>query len=78
MGYEKILKSMRLNKRDWEIKDLLVVIRNLKIDCKNNDGSHYVLRHPKIKDNLSIPRHKDLHPDYITKFLRFTDKILEE
>lgn len=78
MNYEKILKSMKVNKRDWEIKDLIVVSKNLNIDCNNRDGSHYVFKHPKVRNNLSIPKHKDLHPDYITKFIRFTDLVMAE
>jgi predicted RNA binding protein YcfA (HicA-like mRNA interferase family) len=77
MSSEKILKSMRQNKRDWEIKDLMVVAKTKDIECSHRDGSHYVFKHDKIKNNLSIPRHKDLHPDYITKFLRMIDEIAE-
>lgn len=66
---------MRANKRDWSVKDLVIVANNLKISCSNKGGSHYVFTHQKITNNLSIPKHKDLHTDYITKFIRLVESV---
>lgn len=78
MSAEKILKKMRQNKRNWTIGKLLVVAKSLNIPYCNNGSSHYVFNYTGIVENLSIPeKKKDIHPDYITKFLRFVDKVIE-
>ena len=71
MKVEKILKQMSLNKRDWDIKSFLAVSRALNISYRNNGTTHYVFSHTNSMKNVSIPSHKDIHPDYVTQFLRF-------
>lgn len=75
MNAEKTLKAMSNNKRDWCMKDLLCVARNLGIPYSNNGTSHYVFRYQGLIDNVSIPDHHDIHPDYITKFLKFVKRV---
>lgn len=78
MNAEKTLKAMRSNKRDWSMKEITSVARNLGIPYSNNGSSHYVFRYKGLSDNLSIPDHPDIHPDYITKFLRLVKKVMEQ
>lgn len=76
MSVEKILSKMRQNKRDWSIQSLLTVARKLNIPFSNHRSSHYIFKYEGIIENLSIPENKkDIHPDYITKFLRFVDRV---
>lgn len=78
MSAEKILSKMRQNKRNWSMRHLLTVADKFGVPCVNNASSHYVFSYEGIFENLSIPkRHKDIHPDYITKFLRFFEKVKE-
>ncbi|AQW88994.1 hypothetical protein FDH34_gp451 [Serratia phage BF] len=78
MSVEKILSKMRQNKRDWSMPKLLTVASKLNIPYSNHRSSHYIFKYEGITDNLSIPENKkDIHPDYITKFLRFVDRVLE-
>lgn len=78
MSAEKILNKMRQNKRNWSIAQLLTVASKYGIPYSNNGSSHYIFNYSGITENLSIPeKKKDIHPDYITKFLRFVDKVLE-
>lgn len=70
MKAEKILKQMSLNKRDWSIKSFLAVANELNIDYRNNGTTHFVFSHKNSLKNVSIPNHKDIHPDYVTQFLR--------
>lgn len=78
MNTEKILAKMKQNKRNWSMRHLLTVADKFGIPCKNNGSSHYVFTYEGIAENLSVPKvHKDIHPDYITKFLRFVNRVLE-
>lgn len=76
MCVEKILRKMRQNKRDWSMPKLLTVANKLNIPYSNYKSSHYIFKYDGITENLSIPENKkDIHPDYITKFLRFVDRV---
>ena len=78
MSVEKILRKMRQNKRDWSIQSLLTVANKLSISYSNYKSSHYIFKYDGIAENLSIPENKkDIHPDYITKFLRFVARVQE-
>ena len=71
----KILKQMAANKRDWDMKNFLAIAKELNISCRNNGTTHFVFTHKNSLKNLSIPNHKDIHPDYVTKFLKFVDLV---
>jgi hypothetical protein len=75
MSYEKKIIAMRHNKRDWKIQDLMIISDHLDIHYVSHGSSHYVFRYDGLEKNLSIPKHIDLHPDYITKFLHFLDEV---
>jgi hypothetical protein len=75
MSYEKKLIAMRHNKRDWKIQDIMVISDHLNIHYASHGSSHYVFRYDGLEKNLSIPKHIDIHPDYITKFLHFIDEV---
>lgn len=77
MNLDKTLKLMRNNKRDWSMKEITCIAKKLDIHYSNNGSSHYVFKYEGVTQNLSIPDHKDIHPDYITQFLRFIDKVEE-
>ena len=66
---------MANNKRDWTIKQIIQVANCIGLKFTNNGTSHYVFKYDGINGNISIPNHKDIHPDYITKFLKFIDKV---
>ena len=75
MKADKILKQMSLNKRDWDMKSFLAVAKELNISNRNNGTTHFVFTHASSLKNVSIPNHKDIHPDYITQFLRLVDIV---
>lgn len=75
MRAEKILKQMSLNKRDWDMKSFLAVAKELEISYRNNGTTHFVFSHKNSLKNVSIPNHKDIHPDYVTQFLRFVSLV---
>ncbi len=75
MQAEKILKRMKQNKRDWSMKDITLVAKHLEIPFTNNGTSHYIFKYTGIVEHVNIPNHKDIHPDYITQFLKFIDKV---
>ena len=77
MNTEKMLSQMKANKRNWSMKDLKLVASQLDIQCSNNGSSHYVFGYTGIHKNLSIPNHKDIHPDYITQFIRFIENVMQ-
>ena len=70
MKAEKILNQMSLNKRDWSIKSFLAVAKEFNISYRNNGTTHFVFGHKNSLKNVSIPNHKDIHPDYVTQFIR--------
>lgn len=72
----KTLSKMRQNKRNWTMQKLLTVANSLNITCTNYKSSHYIFKYEGIPEHVSIPENKkDIHPDYITKFLRLVDKV---
>lgn len=75
MKAEKILKQMALNKRDWDMKSFLSVAKELNIPYRNNGTTHFVFSHKSSLKNVSIPNHKDIHPDYVTQFLRLVEIV---
>lgn len=75
MKADKILERMASNKRDWSMKDFLAVADELGIDHRNNGTTHFVFCHQACLKHLSIPNHKDIHPDYVTKFLKMVEKV---
>lgn len=77
MNYEKKLISMRNNKRDWKIQEIMVIANHLNINYISNGGSHYIFRYDGLAENICIPKHINIHPSYITKFLNFIDKVQE-
>ncbi len=77
MKADKILKQMSLNKRDWDMKSFLAVAKELNIAYRNNGTTHFVFTHKNSLKNVSIPNHKDIHPDYVTQFLRLVEIVKE-
>lgn len=70
---------MRRNKRNWTIPKLKVIAARCGITVQSNGSTHHVFRLEGAQDHLSIPFNgKDIHPDYITKFLRLIDKVEQE
>lgn len=79
MKADKALEKMRRNKRNWTIPKLKVIANRCGITCESNGSTHHVFRLEGAVEHLSIPFNgKDIHPDYITKFLRLIDKATGE
>lgn len=73
----KLLDAMRNNPRDWRIDDLLVVARQLNIECRNNGGSHHVFGFPNVERDVTVPAHRPIKPVYIRQFLLLVDAVKE-
>lgn len=82
MKVDKDIEKMRRNKRNWTITKLKVIANRYGIDCRNSSTTHHVFKLPGVVDHVCIPfKKKDIHPDYITQFLRLIDQailIIEE
>ena len=72
----KDLQKMKNNRRDWTMDEIILLSRNFDIEHRTTNGSHHVFSHNLIRNNLSIPNHKDIHPKYIGKLVRFIEEIL--
>lgn len=70
-----IISKMKQNKRDWTMKDFISVANKIGIDYRNNGTTHFVFVHKSYLKNVSIPNHKDIHPDYVTKFLKMVSCV---
>lgn len=79
MKCDKAIAKMRRNKRNWTIPKLKVIASRCGMTVESNGSTHHVFRVEGVKEHLSIPFNgKDIHPDYITKFLRLIDKTQTE
>lgn len=82
MKVDKDIEKMRRNKRNWTINKLKTIASRYGIDCRNNSTTHHVFKLSGVVDHVCIPfKKKDIHPDYITQFLRLIDQaviLLEE
>lgn len=79
MKCDKAIEKMRRNKRNWTIPKLKVIATRCGMTVESNGSTHHVFRVEGVKEHLSIPFNgKDIHPDYITKFLRLIDKTKTE
>jgi hypothetical protein len=79
MKGDKAIEKMRRNKRNWTIPKLKVIAARCGMTCTTNGSTHHVFRLEGVAEHLSVPASgKDIHPDYITKFLRLIDKIGEK
>lgn len=79
MKCDKAIEKMRRNKRNWTIPKLKVIATRCGMTVESNGSTHHVFRVEGVKEHLSIPFNgKDIHPDYITKFLRLIDKTQTE
>ena len=65
---------MRNNPRDWRIKDLRVVARQLGIDYSQHGTSHCTFRHPTA-GRLAVPAHTPVKPVYIRQFVEFAIEV---
>lgn len=79
MKIEKALTKLKQNKRNWRIEKLITIASSINIECtrSNSKCSHHVFRYSGCPENLSIPESTDIHPDYITRFIRLIEKVLE-
>lgn len=56
-------------------EDFLSVADELGIEHKGNNGTTHFVCHQACLRHLIIPNHKDIHPDYVTKFLKMVEKV---
>lgn len=73
----KLVEAMRANPRaDWTISDVQAVADAHGISCKSpKRGSHYVLKHPTIAGNLTIPARRPIKQLYIRLLLQMVDSL---
>lgn len=73
----KLLDDMRNNPRDWRIEDLLVVARQLGVECRNSGGSHHVFGSPGVEMDVTVPARRPIKPVYVRQFLLLVDAVKE-
>lgn len=72
----KRLDAMRANPRaDWQIADVEVVARALKIAIRKSGGSHVVFSHAAVATRLTVPSRRPIKSIYIVRFVEFVDEI---
>lgn len=74
--WEKALKAMRNNPRDWTIQDAQTVAKPFNITVASpTRGSHFKVSHPNLETMLTIPAKQPIKPIYIRQFLNIIDSI---
>jgi hypothetical protein len=74
----KALDAMRNNPHgDWRIDDLLAVAKQLRIDVRNDGGSHHVFSFPGVALAPCVPAHRPIKPVYVRQFLELVKMIQE-
>ncbi len=68
-SYEKTLKKMRDNPRDWQIVQLEAIAGKAGLTIRKSGGSHVVFQKNGCPFELSVPAHKPIKPIYIMRFL---------
>ncbi|MCM1512528.1 MAG: hypothetical protein NC112_05410 [Oxalobacter formigenes] len=74
----KLLDAMKANPKDWRIEDLKTVARRLRIEIRNDGGSHHVFSYPGLSKAVSVPAHRPIKPVYIRAFVEFCNQVKEE
>ena len=66
--FDKIIKKMHSNPRDWCINELKVIADQLGINYRQPGTSHVTF---KFSNNIkyTVPAHKPIKPIYIKQFL---------
>lgn len=74
---EKLLEQLRKNTRNWNHRDLHVILKGAGFDWR--DSQHRVYRHPEFRElgSYPIPREDDLAPGYAKDVLQLVEKALE-
>lgn len=75
---EKIIKKMRINMFDWNIKHFEIVAKHYDIEVRKTSGSHVIFSHQLWLENLSVPARRPIKPIYVKKLLKMIDILLEE
>ncbi|MHB1947057.1 MAG: type II toxin-antitoxin system HicA family toxin [Gammaproteobacteria bacterium] len=75
--FEKTLKKMRNNHRDWQIADLEIIAGHFGITVRKGGGSHASFTHPLWVDILTVPAHRPIKPIYVKKFISLIDSLKE-
>ncbi|MBF0177786.1 MAG: type II toxin-antitoxin system HicA family toxin [Magnetococcales bacterium] len=73
----KLLDSVKHNPRDWRMDDLLVLARQVGIECRNHGGSHHVFSYPGVEGLVTVPAHRPIKPVYIRQFLLLVADVQE-
>lgn len=72
----KLLERMRANPRDWRIEDIVTVCEAFGIACTApRKGSHYKVKHPDVREILTILAHRPIKPVYIRDLIKFIDAV---
>ncbi len=79
MRAEKVLDKMSKNKRDWDMRHFISVAEEFGVNHRSSGTSHYVFTHKMLSENgsihITIPKHKDIHPSHVTRFIRFAEQV---
>lgn len=72
------LERMRANpKGDWKIADVEAVCREFGIECRpsRSGSSHYKIKHPSIREILTVPFKRPIKTVYIRKLIEMVDQV---
>ena len=72
---EKLLQRMRRAKANWKSRDLSDMLLGHGFQLRHG-GNHDVFTHPDLPgEQLALPRHRTVMNVYITKAIKFIDKL---
>jgi len=75
---DKLREQMRANPRDWRIEDVLRACEAAGVACSPpRGGSHYKVKHPAMREILTIPARRPVKPVYIRALVSFLDRVEE-
>jgi hypothetical protein len=72
------LDRMRTNPRgDWTIADVEAVCREYGIECRpsRSGSSHYQVKHPAIREILTVPFKRPIKSVYIRKLVDMVEQV---
>jgi len=72
------LDRMRANpKGNWTISDVEAVCREFEIECQpsRSGSSHYKVKHPGIREILTVPFKRPIKMVYIRRLVAMIDQV---
>jgi hypothetical protein len=77
---KKRLEEMRNNPRaDWQISDVEVVCAAYGITLEEpSSGTHYKVKHERLRDIVTIPARRPIKPVYIRNLVAMVDELKDK